>query len=141
MKILFVCTGNTCRSPMAQVMAAQLFGKHHEVASAGIMAMPKQKASKHAIEAMKQRQIDLTKHKSQMLSEKLLNWADLVLTMTESHKSAISDDKVHTLGEYAATKVSISDPFGGDLDTYLSCAKEIYDLLIKIEHKLKGEKK
>jgi len=120
---------------MAQVMAAQLFGESCEVASAGIMAMPKQKASRHAIEAMKQRKIDLTKHKSQMLSEDLLNWADLVLTMTESHKSAIPDtkNKIHTLGEYASTKKSISDPFGGDLDTYLSCAKEIYELLEKIK--------
>jgi len=141
MKILFVCTGNTCRSPMAQVMAAQLFGESYEVASAGVMAMPKQKASTHAIEAMKQRKIDLTKHKSQMLSEDLLKWADLILTMTESHKYAIADEKAHTLGEYAGINASISDPFGGDLDTYLSCAKEIYELLEKINYNLKGEKK
>jgi len=122
---------------MAQVMAAQLFGESYKVASAGIMAMPKQAASPHAVEAMKQRKIDLTRHKSQILSEDLLNWADLVLTMTESHKSAItnSKNKIHTLGEYASIKKSISDPFGGDLDTYLSCAKEIYELLEKIKNK------
>jgi len=122
---------------MAQVMAAQIFGESCEVASAGIMAMPNLEASRHAVEAMKQRKIDLTKHKSQMLTEDLLNWADLVLTMTESHKAAIPDNqnKVYTLGEYASTKVSISDPFGGDLDIYLSCAKEIYGLLEKIKNK------
>ena len=144
MKILFACTGNTCRSPMAQAMAAKLFGDGYEVLSAGVMAMPGQKASENAIEAMKRRQIDLTGHKSQPVSESLLEWADLVLAMTAAHKSAIcladKAGKVYTLREYAGAhdqaapnQTDISDPFGGDLGVYLACAEEIYGLLLKIK--------
>ena len=139
MKILFVCTGNTCRSPMAQVMATQLFGEGFQVISAGLMAAPNSAASTHAVTAMNERQLDLAGHQSQMVTETLLKSTDLILTMTESHKSAIvkmAPGKVYTLGEYAGYKISISDPFGGDLEVYRACAKEIHKLLLKIRDKI-----
>ena len=139
MRILFVCTGNTCRSPMAQVMAAQLFGESLQVTSAGLMAAPNSAASAHAITAMSERQLDLTGHSSQMVTEVLLKSADLILTMTESHKSALiqtAPDKVYTLGEYAGYNISVGDPFGGSLDVYRTCAEEIYRLLLKIHDKV-----
>ena len=141
MKILFVCTGNTCRSPMAGAMAEQLLGGKYKIYSAGLMAMPNSKASGHAIAVMKERQIDLTKHKSRLVSEELLTEADLILTMTESHKAALVravPEKVFTLGEYAGCQTSITDPFGGSLDVYRDCAGEIYKLLLKIAEKIKG---
>ena len=141
MKILFVCTGNTCRSPMAQVMAAKLWGADYEVISAGLMAMPSSPASNHAVSAMKNRQLDLSSHRAQMVTDKLIEEAELILTMTESHKEAlvqVAKDKVYTLGEYAGQRISISDPYGGDLRIYNKCADEIYSLLIKITPPVKG---
>ena len=140
-KVLFVCTGNTCRSPMAQVMAAQLFGGDFEVASAGIMAMPDEAASIHAVTAMRERQLDLQKHQAQMVTDALIDCADLILTMTPSHKAALSHaqmakNKIHTLGEYADCNISVSDPYGGTIEVYRTCADEIHELLLKIRDKL-----
>ena len=142
MKILFVCTGNTCRSPMAQVMAAKLFGGDFTVISAGLAAMPSAPASANAITVMKERQIDLENHRAQLVSEDLIAGADLILTMTQSHKTSLKEaapDKVYTVGEYANTEISITDPFGGDIEVYRTCADEIYGLLLIIQNKL-GEK-
>ena len=139
MKILFVCTGNTCRSPMAQAMAAKLLGEGYEVISAGVMAVADCEASYNAVMAMSERQIDLTGHRSQLITTKLLNEANLILTMTTSHKKAIlpdAPDKTYTLGEYAGHKVSVSDPFGGTLEDYKACAEEIYGLLLSLCDKL-----
>ena len=139
MKILFVCTGNTCRSPMAQVMAARLFGEGLQVTSAGLMALPNSAASPHAVTAMSERQLDLTGHSSQMVTKALLESTDLILTMTKSHKSALfpmATGKVYTLGEYAGCNTSVSDPYGGDLEIYRACAEEIYGLLLKIHDKV-----
>ena len=144
MKILFVCTGNTCRSPMAQVMAAQLFGEGFEIISAGVMAMSGVTASAHAIAVMNERQLDLMKHQSQPVTDDLLASVDLILTMTTGHKGALSQNagnKAYTLGEYAGNKIAVSDPFGGDIEVYRTCADEIHELLLKIQDKIKKFKK
>jgi protein-tyrosine-phosphatase len=143
MKILFVCTGNTCRSPMAQALAANLFGEGYEVASAGVMAMQGSAASAHAISAMLERELDIAAHKSQMLNKELIEWADLVLAMTAGHKSAINSilqsEKAYTIGEYSGMNISVSDPYGGNLQVYLDCAQEIYNLLLQIKEKILDE--
>jgi len=121
---------------MAQALAIHLFGEGYEIASAGVMAMQGSSASAHAISAMLERELDLAAHKAQMLNEELIKWADLILAMTEGHKSAIKSEKAHTLGEYAGTGISVSDPFGGNLQVYLDCAEEIYTLLQAIKNKM-----
>lgn len=137
MKILFVCTGNTCRSPMAHVMAAKLLGEGYTTASAGIMAAPDAPASAHAIAVMKERELDLSAHRSQLVTEALLEEADIICAMTFAHKSALIRlvppgspiiAKVRTLGAH-----DVSDPFGGDIAVYRACADEIYTLLEKIK--------
>ena len=137
MKILFVCTGNTCRSPMASAMMAQLFPAF-EICSAGLMAAQNAPATAHAIAVMKEREIDLDGHRSQVVNIALLKQVDLVLTMTQGHKEAMLRSfpgfEIYTLGEYCETAdISIADPYGGNVEDYRNCANEIYSLITKID--------
>ena len=105
MNILFVCTGNTCRSPMAEAILKSK--SNFEVQSAGIAAMTGQPTNPKAIDTLKANQIDFS-GQSQQLDSELVDWADLILTMTNHHKQVITShfssgiDKVFTLKEYTS---------------------------------------
>lgn len=115
-KVLFVCTGNTCRSPMAEAILNHLAGDQAEVKSAGLFANVGQGANAHAIEALKGLGIDFPNHRSQPMSNGLVNWSTLILTMTQQHKqSLIMDfpeaiDKTYTLKEYVYDQLE-QNPF------------------------------
>lgn len=104
MNVLFVCTGNTCRSPMAEALLKYKSPNTH-VQSAGIFAGENGRANHHTIEALRQKGITLD-HLSQPVTEKVLHWADLVITMTTQHKQSLileypyMQDKYYTLKEY-----------------------------------------
>ena len=143
--ILFVCTGNTCRSPMAAAMAAKIFaeaGLITEILSAGVSAWPGQPASRHAVTAMEECGLDLLAHKSAIVSDKLIGDAALVLTMTKTHRAMLHSDypaakeKIFTLGEYAGENIDISDPYGGSLADYRQCAAQIKSMLEIVAAKL-----
>lgn len=108
-KVLFVCTGNTCRSPMAEALLRQKAmeeGIRLEVGSAGISAVNGLSPSDAAVQVMKEKGIDHSSHRSRPLDAAMAAWADLILVMTEAHKQMLvhrypdAVDKLHTLKEY-----------------------------------------
>ena len=142
MKILFVCTGNTCRSPMAAALMNKIADENDmdvTSCSAGLFAQSGQSASKNAVLAMQERGIDISNHKSQPITDELVLGSDLILTMTEGHKALIAGlapEKTFTICEYAGYEGDISDPYGGDLNDYRECAEEIYDCLTDIAERI-----
>ncbi len=132
--VAVVCTGNTCRSPMAETLLREQIRKKYgsedavRVLSAGVAAGNGSGASPQAVEVMGGRGLDLTGHSSRQLDDEVMNVADLVLTMTRGHRAAIlaawpnMHDRVHTLRRDGG---DVTDPVGMPVETYLQCAEQI----------------
>lgn len=143
MKILFVCSGNTCRSPMAEAIFRSFYDQGQDkpqIASAGIFALPGEEASSHAVFAMSKRGLDISGHRSRPASAYLLDEADIIITMGQSHKEALLfsrpdiADKILSMAEIGGQ--DISDPFGGDQSVYERCAAEMEKTLCLLWQKL-----
>ena len=142
MNILFVCTGNTCRSAMAAAIMNKIAMENDldvRIESAGIFAQDAQSASDNAVKALETYNIDLSNHRTKPVTEDIVKQSDIILTMTEAHKQILkplAEEKVYTLLEYAGDSGDINDPYGGDLDEYRNTAQEIYDSLVDVAEKI-----
>lgn len=149
--ILFLCTGNTCRSSMAEGMFKNLIKKHNmedkfSISSAGTAVSMLLPASDNAISALLDFHLDLTNHMSRLATREILEETDLVLAMTEAHKNHVlklmpeAEGKVFTLVEYATDgeQGDIADPYLMNLETYRNCRDEIGKYLEMIIPKIKA---
>lgn len=169
--VLFICSGNTCRSPLA-VAAWQALERENPlpgwmVQSAGTMASSCAPASPHAQSVAQSWDVDLSIHCSQLLTEKLVQSAAHIITMTQSQSNAIeaqfpdAKNKIEVLGRYAATQnktnaeltsletllhsieagngYDILDPFGGSLEEYQICGEQIYQAVAALRESLRME--
>ncbi|OPZ74751.1 MAG: Low molecular weight protein-tyrosine-phosphatase YwlE [Firmicutes bacterium ADurb.Bin456] len=149
MKILFVCTGNTCRSSMAAGLARKILEERGlggiQVASAGIAAFPGERATREAMAAAAEMGICLLDHRATPLTHDDIREASLVLTMTTVHREYIKElfpqhsEKIHTLAGYAGTTGDIPDPLGYPLDAYRECARRLEVLITRSAARLEPE--
>lgn len=148
--ILFVCSGNTCRSPMAEAAARTLIdrrGLDIDVGSAGTSAWDGAPASDGALLVGLERQLDLAGHRSRLLTASLVRQYDLVLCMGTAHLDRAAElgasARVHLLAAYASHGESmreISDPFGGDLTVYRATLDEIERQVERVLDRAKAER-
>jgi protein-tyrosine-phosphatase len=136
--ILFVCAGNICRSPMAEWQLKALLWEKPitgmRVGSAGLIALPGNSASYHALRVAKENSISMEEHKARLITAELIDNADLILVM-ESHQGheLIADhpqasEKIFLLrhfARYGSRERGISDPYGRNLEAYRFCFEDI----------------
>lgn len=136
--VLFICTGNTCRSPMATGLFRKLLQENNvrdiEVRSAGVMTITGLLASQEAVQVMLAEEIDISRHRSTQLTTELIQKADLILSMTPFHRQTalrMSEEarpKTFLLKEFTRSdlkNVQIADPMGCTLEVFKKCFKEI----------------
>ncbi|MGG0645025.1 low molecular weight protein arginine phosphatase [Sporosarcina gallistercoris] len=145
MNICFICTGNTCRSPLAEgiLKSKQLEGV--SVRSAGVYATDGALISSHSRNLLEEHGMPVTPT-SRRFTQQDLEWADLILTMTVSHRDMLRSayaeqaDKIVTLKEYAGSaEYDVQDPYGGNSAVYQQTFEELSDQIDVLARKLMGE--
>ncbi|MCJ1655902.1 low molecular weight protein arginine phosphatase [Staphylococcus sp. NRL 16/872] len=136
MKITFVCTGNTCRSPIAESIAKSLL-PNDTIESRGLFAINGQAVTPESLEVILEHDLPEPTLAQQFDESDLTS--DLILTMTQSHKTQLinvygENIHIYTLSEYVGEQADVDDPFGGSIDTYRDTFNQLYSLI----HKLQG---
>ena len=146
MKIMFICTGNICRSAMAEGMMKKLAIENNldiQVYSCGVYAETEDWATYNAIESMKYYDVNIENHRATNIRDSKIEEMDIILCATVSHKQSVLylypklQGKVYTMKEYAkiddnGQDMDIKDPWGYDMNVYETCAREINNCIEKI---------
>ena len=151
MKLLFVCTGNTCRSPMAEAVARKMASERGltdvEVGSAGTSAWDGAPASDGALLVGMERSLDLSGHRARQLTRELVAEHDLIFAMGPHHLERIEAlggvGKAHLLTGYASrgsSERAISDPIGAELEVYRATADELEREIRRVFDRMAAER-
>ncbi|MBQ2694569.1 MAG: low molecular weight phosphatase family protein [Clostridia bacterium] len=136
MNILFVCTGNTCRSPMAEGLFKKMIDEKYRDAcnmpytcsSAGLFAMTGDEVTANSVKACERFGVDISAHRARRITSYILDETDKFVCMTPEHAASLGlyvpSEKIVVLGG------GIPDPYGGDLETYIICANAIRTALV-----------
>lgn len=144
-RVIFVCTGNTCRSPMAESLYSSMeFGNEIEVLSRGLVVLFQEPINPKAETVLKNHELELRGHITKQLKSSEADEETLILAMTENQKNVLIkeykiENNCYTLKEFSGETGDVVDPYGGSLMDYEECFSELARLVRKAAYRIEKE--